>query len=338
MYSEKEILVDLLKNPDQFLDEGANFLSLAVPKFPYCTSLHLINVRYNQLKSGIQEGSLVNLAAVYCPDRTILFNLMNRPVFKSELSEEKLDQPIGKSELNEEELNLPISVAELSEQEPLPKPSTHVTFYSTFESKGKEILEEGKISNSFRSVNTNSLESMTSPEPIIAGSIRKNFLYWLKKTQKGYFLKQGSFSNVSNRIQKSGESSSYKLGLHSDSLESGYQMNIFHLGALTSANSKNTVEFDLSKKEDQIIEKFLKEDPQHISPYNSEKTDFTVEHQVEKASRDSSEMVSETLASIYLQQKLYEKAIMAYEKLSLKMPEKRTYFASIIKKIKDQSI
>lgn len=44
--------------------------------------------------------------------------------------------------------------------------------------------------------------------------------------------------------------------------------------------------------------------------------------------------VTETLAKIYWQQKHYKKAIQAYEKLSLKYPEKNTYFAGQIEKLK----
>ena len=43
--------------------------------------------------------------------------------------------------------------------------------------------------------------------------------------------------------------------------------------------------------------------------------------------------ITETLANIYIQQKIYDKAISAFTKLSLKYPEKNSYFADRIKKI-----
>ena len=46
------------------------------------------------------------------------------------------------------------------------------------------------------------------------------------------------------------------------------------------------------------------------------------------------EMITDTLAKIYMKQGKYDKAILAYEKLSLKYPKKNSYFAGQIKKIK----
>ena len=45
-------------------------------------------------------------------------------------------------------------------------------------------------------------------------------------------------------------------------------------------------------------------------------------------------LVTETLAKLYVEQKNYEKAIQTYKILILKFPEKNSYFASAIKKLK----
>ena len=52
-----------------------------------------------------------------------------------------------------------------------------------------------------------------------------------------------------------------------------------------------------------------------------------------KSAQDHEDLISETLARIYAQQGNIAKAITTYERLALKLPQKKAYFASLIEKL-----
>jgi hypothetical protein len=79
-----------------------------------------------------------------------------------------------------------------------------------------------------------------------------------------------------------------------------------------------------------IIDKFIRDNPS----ISRSKAAFFDPVKVAKSSQEEKEgLVSETLAQIHLQQGNIAKAIEIYRKLSLKFPEKSSYFAAQIEKI-----
>lgn len=84
---------------------------------------------------------------------------------------------------------------------------------------------------------------------------------------------------------------------------------------------------------DELVDRFIESNPR-IKP-DREKMDAPIEDIAEKVEDKNPGLITETLAKIYINQKFYTRAILIYEKLSLKFPEKSSYFATQIEKIKE---
>jgi hypothetical protein len=148
------------------------------------------------------------------------------------------------------------------------------------------------------------------------------FLWWLAKTRKEHEqIFQPYVTPKKQPNDSPGE------------LQQQYVEHIFHLQTpfnVPKEIKKGPINSVVAHKGDEIIESFIKNEPQIRAPKAEQ---LNNENKAKKSAEDHNDLVSETLASIYIEQMLYHKAIETYEKLSLKFPEKSRYFADLIQSL-----
>jgi hypothetical protein len=107
----------------------------------------------------------------------------------------------------------------------------------------------------------------------------------------------------------------------------------------TNTDSKSAVPSVNEEKEKRaqkmaLIDKIIEKNPSHIRLDQTKTKLYTAEKSAKESLLESEHLVTETLAKIYALQGNINKAIRAYEILSLKYPNKSAYFASLIKELK----
>ena len=117
-------------------------------------------------------------------------------------------------------------------------------------------------------------------------------------------------------------------------LNSGFQKKLYKIEFENHVQVLD--ESEIENSGNSLIDKFLSSNSGKIRNFHDEVNGIDLENRIdiiEKSTAENDDIITETLAAIYFQQKNYEKALDAYKKLSLKYPEKSIYFATQIKEI-----
>lgn len=186
--------------------------------------------------------------------------------------------------------------------------------------KEEEISRELKTSTEAASLNYDANSDVSKYHD---DKMPFSFMWWLDKTRKEHDVNYQPYKPYKSPVNPGVN----KVGIPGE-LQYQYYENIIHSTDIEGiVNDKEPVKFNPDSKEDVIIERFIQEDPQ-IKPPSTDKLDN--ENKARKSAEDQDEMVTETLARIYVDQMLYHKAISTYKKLMLKFPEKSSYFVAQI--------
>lgn len=162
-----------------------------------------------------------------------------------------------------------------------------------------------------------------------------SFRWWLHKTRLAYAETYqpyaSSYSLVKSQPKPAAAAKDEVV------LDQQIRQHIIHLqkpeDKLSDAVKSKEVQYTRVDKTSEVIEKFIREEPQIQAPQPDQ---LNTENKARKSSEEVYDLVTETLANIYANQTMYVKAIEVYKKLILKFPEKKSYFATQIKSLEEK--
>ncbi len=225
---------------------------------------------------------------------------------------EELKKALLKPEIDLTEVSTPITNAESQEIPELSSDNDELTQSSFFLPVLDEIHSENTPSNSVDKSN------LTSP------NTKKTKGYY--NIEDYYTLPPESYNNY--EFNKPKEIENPKNSGVSRSSNDFYSW-------LNSEIPQNAPALKPIERRDDLLEKFLKNKP-HTTRNKQEF--YSPEKAGKRSDTLSNSIITETLANIYYKQGNFNKAIEAYQHLQLKFPEKMSYFALLIEKIKKESI
>ncbi len=230
-----------------------------------------------------------------------------------ELLPEDVTKPLDELEKSEFEYALEASV--LTTLESLP------VIQATPEKTEPENLSENIISPLSTSESQQAFQNPAEENP-------RSFTDWLKKLSTGDYGKVEEIhaeEKVSEaRIEKSE---------HLEKTSVPAIGNTLKVEQSTHKSHEKKPETGIVDQKKELIDKFIATEPKIIP---SKVEFYSPATQAKRSVEEYDDVVSETLARIYRQQGNNLKARFCYEKLSLFYPEKKTYFAALIKEIDEE--
>ena len=290
----------LLQNPDKVVTPiQTKQLEDVLEEYPYFQAARALQLKGLRNLNSFKYNNALKKTAAYSTDRDVLFDFITSKDF---LQNSIANSISGKTNLNEKqesdieelvEVKKAIPIIEKSEDKPLPQDVDDAD----------QILDpklfkskDPKVDKAIKAEKEKAKEELEIGKPLpFTKQEKHSFSEWLQLAS----LKT---------IERDHE----KLNANDSSEE----------------DIDFTLEKDvLKKKKFELIDKFIENNPKIVPTKKStSKVDMTASIKLDK-----DELMTETLAKVYLEQKKYKKAIQAYKILSLKYPEKSGFFADRIK-------
>ena len=165
----------------------------------------------------------------------------------------------------------------------------------------------------------------------ILSSRRKLIFKWIENNENNLFKILDRSKKIKIKDSKGLETQIEGIPQTDESTEEEQKM-LFVDWVLSYRNSEKESENRPLESKIEIIDSFLEKNPKITNrKKKSDEQDFL--NLASDIKFNKSELMTETLAKIYVKQKKIKKALYAYKILSLKYPEKSSFFANQIKKL-----
>jgi hypothetical protein len=275
--------------------------------FPYFQSAHMLLLKGLQNYADVKFENQLRNSAIHIADRKVLYYLLKRKsIGRPKPDEINLQHVPSEEQLNDSQQTV-IESAKNSEQ----------------------LISE--IEKSSGEPRTNSMESIdhTTPHSILLSSEMDN-----EVSNDVMVLIDQDLTPTEDKVYYMDPG--FSVPEYSDLLELDLDANmaIVFEEETMSQEQKSSDERDIKTlSQSELIDKFIIANPR-IEPIK-EVPRFTLTDISKPFTEMEGGLVTETLARIYINQAYYSKAIDIYEKLSLKFPEKSSYFASQIKLVEE---
>jgi tetratricopeptide (TPR) repeat protein len=311
----------LLQNPQAISEDQTNDLAKVIDSFPYFQSARSIYLKSLYQQKSFKYNQELKYTAAHTTDRSVLFDFITAPSFLSNPNDILVDKE-EKKEFKEDSNK---GLVEFSENNIEKSIISSINEASLSYERVSEIIFDKKVTEEVV-VNPIVIEEKEPPlEEVITKEVIIEEVALVQEDNKQQT--EDTIQTIENKLEIGKPIPFDKSETHS--FHEWLQLSrINPIVRQEEEPKKQIVESSLSKKL-HIIDKFIEANPK-ISPVKSisNTNDFSIKPQ------DTSYLMTETLAKVYLEQKKYDKAIQAYEILILKYPEKSSLFANRILDIK----
>jgi tetratricopeptide (TPR) repeat protein len=314
MNSQK--ITQILSNIDILNQISVEELNQLVRDFPYMTLPHLLLAKKLHDNNDLHAGQQIKKTAILIPNRKRLYELLYRETVRTTIAStvEKPQPETAKAEKEETATNEDVAF-----QNPL-------QFHSL---KGETTIIPGEKEEIADEANPQKEEQLDELEnEVLKHAMESAYAFTSddipEKNKTSEDLEKPEETSGSDREEK-------KLSPNERQAFSKW-LQILDKERLEKVREKEKQE--QKQQQSKLIDKFIKEEPQ-ISKVDKDE-DFSPEGISRMNVVDNDDFVTETLAKIYTQQGNIEKAKNIYNKLMLKYPEKKAYFAGQLKKIDNQ--